>query len=599
MDGKIEDARQDFNAVADHILEPRYYLLRKLAADSSIGEGQEFTAEIAEHADTAVLEYYHDSLVGGTAGMSSSASPCGRNFRGPLHASPLSLIVMKGDPLMDVKILRLIAAELNDILPGMFVNKIHQPLPREIVLRLRGRQGGERKLIISADPLRGRIHLTGLKVPNPPAPPRFCAYLRAHFQGSRVVCVSAAEDDRVVRIDAVRGPGPEIQQTALILELLGRDSNILLVDRSTNLIKDCLHHIPEKESATRAVLPGREYLPPPKRDRSTPAPSAPEPGTRQGKRSLAPPAALSEDRVAGMNEAAEAFYRPMLEGGLIEAFRRTITAPLKKAIRSLERRTDKVQADIARLKAFADVQHHGDLLKGNLRGIAKGMKRIEVRDWETDEPVTIVLDPALSGVENMARIFKKAAKGKRGIQRALSRMDETRHEKKALEDLLYYAETARDLDELESIRGDTSVPASRQGSKRPDSRKQDTSGPHRVYLEFRSPSGHTVLVGKSGKGNDFLLRNKSRPGDLWFHAKDIPGAHVILLQRGINQPAPGDVEFAGGLAVHFSRAGTKGKIDVMVADVKDVHRPKGAVPGMVIVKGFRTMRSEGIDPAGE
>jgi len=137
---------------------------------------------------------------------------------------------------MDLNILQQVARELNELLPGGFVNKIHQPLPREIWLRIRAPRGGEQRLVLSADPQVGRLHLTGLRIPNPPSPPRFCAYLRAHFQGSRIVEVTAASDDRVVRIATIRGPKDAGQRRELILELLGRDSNIILVDGDTHRI---------------------------------------------------------------------------------------------------------------------------------------------------------------------------------------------------------------------------------------------------------------------------------------------------------------------------------------------------------------------------
>ncbi len=484
---------------------------------------------------------------------------------------------------MDLAVLRRIAAELNDILPGMFVNKIHQPLPRDIVLRLRGRQGGSRMLMISADPKLGRLHLTGLRIPNPPAPPRFCAYLRAHFQGSRITAVSVLEDDRVVRIEATRGTGSDITETALILELLGRDSNILLVDRSTNLIMDCLHHIPCKESATRVVLPGNDYSRPPGRVRDS---------TRRAGSSIVLESASTA------NEAAEDFYRPVLEQALLESFRQSVATPLKKAIRSLERRAHKVQDDLNRLEDLAGLQHQGELLKGHLNHVRKGMERLDVQDWETNATVVVKLDPALGAVANMGRIFKKAAKGKRGIQRARARMDETREETKALEDLLYYVETARDIDELSTLAEDALTGGRRQDrgpSPRTNQVSSDRAG---AYREFRAPSGRTVLVGRSGKGNDFLLRRRAGPGDLWFHVQNTPGAHVVLVQRDKSPVTVLDMEFAAGLAVHFSRAKGKGKVDVTVAPVKSLGHPKGAAPGKVIVKSFTTMRCEGIDPEG-
>lgn len=113
---------------------------------------------------------------------------------------------------MDLAVLKKIAEELNGELAGGFINKIHQPLPREIVLRTRGNWSGEKKLVISADPQLGRMHLTELKIPNPPAPPRFCAFLRAHLQGARIDGVSCLPDDRVISISRGQRPrGPALQ----------------------------------------------------------------------------------------------------------------------------------------------------------------------------------------------------------------------------------------------------------------------------------------------------------------------------------------------------------------------------------------------------
>ena len=118
-----------------------------------------------------------------------------------------------------------------------------------------------------------------------------------------------------------------------------------------------------------------------------------------------------------------------------------------------------------------------------------------------------------------------------------------------------------------------------------------------MFREYRSPSGLTVLVGKSGRGNDFLLRHKARKGDLWFHVKGRSGAHVLLPSRSGQEPSDDDKAFAAGLAVRFSHAGGKGKTEVIVADVNDISRPKGALSGQVIVRHYTTMIAESQDPA--
>jgi predicted ribosome quality control (RQC) complex YloA/Tae2 family protein len=510
---------------------------------------------------------------------------------------------------MNLAVLQKVAEELNELLPGGFVNKIYQPLPREIVLRIRFRTGGEKKLMLSADPLLGRIHLTSLKIPNPPTPPRFCAYLRAHSQGARIVQVAAAPDDRIVRIITVRGPEDERVERDLILEILGRDSNILILDRKLNRIMDCLHHIPEKAIGSRVVLPGLDYLPPPARS-GVPTKSlydldvkrlAPGITTRpDGRRRLTIEAMASLDECfSSMNEAVDAFFGPKLESYLVEGFRRKLAAPLKARIHSLDRRLNKIEADAQRLKQLADRGEEGELLKANLKRVKKGMTGIEAEDWTTGGRRIVGLDPALDAVANMDRIFKKAAKGKRGEKMVRERMHRTLEEKRALEDLLFFLGEASDVTELERLATEMpfSTPQKLKSSGKTGAGPTSESA---LFREVRTPAGTLILVGKSGKGNDFLLRRKSRKGDLWFHVKGFAGSHVVLPREG-NEPIPiGDMEMAAGLAVHFSKARGKGKVEVIVADVGDLGRPKGALPGQVTVKTYKTLISDGLsnDPNG-
>ncbi len=500
---------------------------------------------------------------------------------------------------MDLAILRKICLELDERLSGAFINKIHQPLPREIVLRLRVPAGGEQKIFVSADPQLGRLHSTKLRIPNPPSPPRFCAYLRAHLQGARIVAVHCAPDDRVVTIRATRGPEGMREERHLILELLGRDSNILLVDASSNIILDCLHHIPEKEKGSRTVLPGREYHTPPKptgRGEPTVQDSAlieARPGIGAGgkKRLLLNVASPDDEQYPTMNEAADAFYGQRLGSTLLEALRRQTAAPLKSRIRSLERRLEKIKADEKRLKQYTDRGDEGELLKANLHVLKKGMAKVEVTDWASGEKRIIPLDPALGGVSNMERIFAKAAKGKRGRSFVQRRLEETLAEKGALEDALFLVEDAADASVLEMLASEFSPAPREEKTKPPRGGSRKPTPESGMLHRFRAPSGGIVLVGRSGRGNDFILRRKAAKDDLWMHVKGYAGAHVLLPRSGKKSVSDEDMEFAAGLAVYHSKARGAGKTEVIVAEVKDLVRPKGALPGQVTVKRYSTVLS--------
>jgi len=248
------------------------------------------------------------------------------------------------------------------------------------------------------------------------------------------------------------------------------------------------------------------------------------------------------------------------------------------------------------LKRFAEHSEEAELLKANLHRIKRGTEQIEVEDWSTGESRLIKLNPALNGVENMERLFAGAAKSRRGAGIVQQRIQETQSEIAAIQDMLFFVEQAETGEELESMALEA-VPratAKRQGAPR-------SKEPHRekdsaMFYEIRSPSGGMILVGKSSKGNDFLVRHRAKKGDLWFHVKDLPGAHVLLPLAG-DRPVPHeDLEKAAGLAVHFSRARSAGRAEVMIADVKDLDRPKGALPGKVTVRRYTAIFAKGVDP---
>ncbi len=170
---------------------------------------------------------------------------------------------------------------------------------------------------------------------------------------------------------------------------------------------------------------------------------------------------------------------------MLEALRREVAAPLKARVKSLERRMQKIQMDSDRLKQLVQGQLDGELLKGNLNRIKKGMDSVELQDWTTGSARVITLNPALNPVTNMERIFKKAAKGKRGEQKVLERQRITLEEKKAVEDILYFVETATDITELENVTSDYAIHAS--APKNDLSRHAPKGSPQESTLYHRFP----------------------------------------------------------------------------------------------------------------
>lgn len=165
---------------------------------------------------------------------------------------------------------RAIARELSEILAGGRINKVYQPTQVDIVFQIRS-GGKNMKLLLSANPTYPRIHLTESTFPNPLEPPMFCMLLRKHCEGAIIESIQQQGMERVITIDLKkRDEIGDDQKKRLIMEIMGRHSNLILIDEKTMQMIDGLQHVTPAISSYRTVLPGRPYLPPPPQDKINP-----------------------------------------------------------------------------------------------------------------------------------------------------------------------------------------------------------------------------------------------------------------------------------------------------------------------------------------
>lgn len=500
---------------------------------------------------------------------------------------------------MELSVLKKEVMELDEILRGGFIAKIYQPLPREIILKIRLATFGEKRLTLSADPRLGRIHTTSVRIPNPPSPPRFCAYLRAHLQGARIMSMEVPKNDRVIVMKCARGQNERAEKRLLILEILGRDSNIILIRDSDGSIMECLHRLYAKEEHNRYVIPGVVYQYPPPNPRLS---------DRNEKDFAGPETPLSEINPKESCNAVSAFDRQLVEKDagcldkdldsryailmqkeIVESYRRSLKNPINNRIKSLKKRLNKIEQDKKRLNMFVLQQKMGELIKYNLGKIQKGMTRVDLLDWETNETKTVELDPSLSPLGNMESYFRKASKAKRGFSIVEERLIMTRQEIDALQDLDYLVSDAHNLQELEHLADDIQFKPHSGSDNPPKSPGKKREPQPRPYIEHKSPAGHKIMVGKSARGNDFILRRLVGKDDLWLHAKDWAGAHVFLESPGNFPITHEDIVFAASLALGHSKGRNESKGEVMVANVKDVSRVKGGVTGQVKVRAYHSV----------
>lgn len=165
---------------------------------------------------------------------------------------------------------RAITNELSSLLRGGRINKIHQPYKNEIILAVRA-NGVNHKLLLSAHPSYARVQLTNEQYDNPNEPPMFCMLLRKHLEGSIIENIKQAGLDRMI-IFEVKGRNElgDISYKQLIVEIMGRHSNIIIVDKIRNVILDSIKHISFAINTHRAIMPGQEYVMPPKQEKSNP-----------------------------------------------------------------------------------------------------------------------------------------------------------------------------------------------------------------------------------------------------------------------------------------------------------------------------------------
>ncbi|WP_449539954.1 Rqc2 family fibronectin-binding protein [Ferdinandcohnia sp. Marseille-Q9671] len=163
-----------------------------------------------------------------------------------------------------------IADELKQALQNGRISKIYQPYKNELIFQVRS-NGKNHKLLLSAHPSYGRIHLTNESYENPNEPPMFCMLLRKHLEGSIIENIHQVEMDRIIIFD-VKGRNElgDISYKQLVIEIMGRHSNIILIDTEKQTILDSIKHISPAVNRHRTVLPGYSYVSPPAQEKTNP-----------------------------------------------------------------------------------------------------------------------------------------------------------------------------------------------------------------------------------------------------------------------------------------------------------------------------------------
>lgn len=449
--------------------------------------------------------------------------------------------------------------------------------PRDLVLVFEPAQRGERALLVrlSADEAFARLHVQQARSSphDGPLGPFFRA-CEQELAGAQCLRVSQLRGDRIALFE-FRGTSSGRART-LVLELLGRRATLALLDEGERILAAL---DPPRGHAALRVQVGVRYQPPP----------APRETTAQTAGLLASLAA------SGDETATSAPLSQRVERVLGAAQLAARDASLRDALRErLAKKRAKTRQFLAGLEvrraacAGAErVREDGEILKANLERVPRGAARIELPDWFASEPGAvraIELDPKLPAHANAERIFQRYHKLLRTAEELGA--DEARGARTlaALDALLARVET-EDPAALERAALEAGVLEAPQLAPK----KAPAPAPRLPYKVHRAASGAEIWVGRSADDNDELSLKHARGNDVWLHTADSPGSHVVLRVEKGAEPAPEDVLDAAHLAVHFSPLRGARKAAVHVARAKDVHKPRGAKPGLVHLSGGKTL----------
>lgn len=296
---------------------------------------------------------------------------------------------------------------------------------------------------------------------------------------------------------------------------------------------------------------------------------------------------------------------------------------IKTAMSKMEKKIESLEKQGAQGDLHLETQKLADMLMANVHRWKKGMTEIDMDDWDDPEgntKVTVGIEQGGNAIETAEGFYKKARKQRRAADQVAPLLQAARSQQAYLSEvelMLGQLEGIEDLSplmevELDLVSGGFIKPrpeaalAEKAASKAKKAQKKGGAGGKRAsasasssssssnnnnidnegYRRYTSPSGNPILIGRNSRQNDQLTMRLAKPGDVWMHARGVPGAHLLLRVQGKKDATPSDedIQYAADLAIWFSKSREERRADVTCADPRDIVKPKGAKPGQVMVK---------------
>ena len=514
------------------------------------------------------------------------------------------------------------------------IQKINQPFEQELVLQIRSNRQSHR-LLLSAHPVFGRIQLTQTTFENPAQPSTFIMVLRKYLQGALIESIEQVENDRIVEITVSNKNeiGDHIQAT-LIIEIMGKHSNILLVDKSSHKILEVIKHVGFSQNSYRTLLPGSTYIAPPSTESLNPFTVKDEklfkilqtqettaknlqslfqglgrdtanelenilasdklstfrtffnqetkPCLTETSFSPVPFANQVGEPFTSLSDLLDTYYKDKAERDRVKQQASELIRRVENELQKNRHKLKKQEKELLATDNAEEFRQKGELLTTFLHQVPNDQDQVILDNYYTNQPITIALDKALTPNQNAQRYFKRYQKLKEAVKYLTDLIEETKATILYLESVETVLNQAG-LEEIAEIREEliqTGFIRRRQREKIQKRKKPE---------QYLASDGKTIIyVGRNNLQNEELTFKIARKEELWFHAKDIPGSHVVI--SGNLDPSDEVKTDAAELAAYFSQGRLSNLVQVDMIEVKKLNKPTGGKPGFVTYTGQKTLR---------
>lgn len=514
------------------------------------------------------------------------------------------------------------------------IQKINQPFDQELILQIRSNRQSHR-LLLSAHPVFGRTQLTETTFENPAQPSTFIMVLRKYLQGAVIESIEQIENDRIVEITVSNKNeiGDDIQAT-LIIEIMGKHSNIFLVDKSSHKILEVIKHIGFSQNSYRTLLPGATYIAPPSTEALNPFTIKDEklfeilqtqeltakniqtlfqglgrdtanelerllvseklasfrnffsqetkPCLTDKSFACVPFSTKIEAHFLSLSQLLDVFYKDKAERDRVKQQASELIRRVENELQKNRQKLKKQEKELQATENAEEFRQKGELLTTFLHQVPNDQDQVVLDNYYTNQPITIALDKALTPNQNAQKYFKRYQKLKEAVKYLTELIEETKSTILYLESVETVLNQAG-LDEIAEIREEliqTGFIRRRQREKIQKRKKPE---------KYLASDGKTIiLVGRNNLQNEELTFKIARKDELWFHAKDIPGSHVVI--TGNLNPSDEVKTDAAELAAYFSKGRLSNLVQVDMIQIKKLNKPTGGKPGFVTYTGQKTLR---------